>query len=160
MGFEYFYGFIGGDTSQWQPNLFRNTTAIYPFQNNPSWNLTTAMADDAIQYMKQLKEIAPGKPFLVYYVPGGGTHLITRLPNGSRRSVTCIFRSGLEQGARSNFRKPEKAWHHAAEGQTNGMAENAPRMGYAQSRREKYFLSSRQMCLLRTWHIQIMRSDA
>jgi arylsulfatase A-like enzyme len=73
MGFDYFYGFVGGDTSQWQPNLFRNTTAIYPFQGNPGWNLTTAMADDAIQYMKQLKEIAPDKPFLVYYVPGG-TH--------------------------------------------------------------------------------------
>jgi arylsulfatase len=73
MGFDYFYGFVGGDTSQWQPNLFRNTTAIYPFQGHPGWNLTTAMADDAIQYMKQLKEIAPGKPFLVYYVPGG-TH--------------------------------------------------------------------------------------
>ena len=73
MGFDYFYGFVGGDTSQWQPNLFRNTTAIYPFQGNPGWNLTTAMADDAIQYMKQLKEIAPDKPFFVYYVPGG-TH--------------------------------------------------------------------------------------
>ena len=35
MGFEYFYGFVGGDTSQWQPNLFRNTTAIYPFAGNP-----------------------------------------------------------------------------------------------------------------------------
>ena len=73
MGFEYFYGFVGGDASQWQPNLFRNMTAIYPFQGNSSWNLTTAMADDAIQYMKQLKAIAPDKPFFVYYVPGG-TH--------------------------------------------------------------------------------------
>jgi arylsulfatase len=73
MGFDFFYGFVGGDTSQWQPNLFRNTTAIYPFQGNPSWNLTTAMADEAIQYMKELKEVAPGKPWLVYYVPGG-TH--------------------------------------------------------------------------------------
>ena len=73
MGFEYFYGFVGGDASQWQPNLFRNTTAIYPFQGKPGWNLTTAMADEAIQYMKELKEIAPDKPFLVYYVPGG-TH--------------------------------------------------------------------------------------
>ena len=73
MGFEYFYGFVGGDASQWQPNLFRNTTAIFPFQDNPGWNLTTAMADEAIQYMKGLKEIAPGKPWLVYYVPGG-TH--------------------------------------------------------------------------------------
>ena len=73
MGFEYFYGFVGGDTSQWQPNLFRNTTAIFPFQGNPGWNLTTAMADEAIHYMRELKEVAPDKPFLVYYVPGG-TH--------------------------------------------------------------------------------------
>ncbi len=42
MGFEYFYGFMGGDTNQWQPaNLVRNTTPIYPFLNNPSYNLTT-----------------------------------------------------------------------------------------------------------------------
>ena len=73
MGFDYFYGFVGGDTSQWQPNLFRNTTAIYPFEGNPGWNLTNAMADDAIQHMKELKALAPDKPFFVYYVPGG-TH--------------------------------------------------------------------------------------
>jgi arylsulfatase A-like enzyme len=72
-GFDYFYGFVGGDTSQWQPNLFRNTTAIYPFEGNPGWNLETAMADDAIGYMKRMKETAPDKPFFVYYVPGG-TH--------------------------------------------------------------------------------------
>lgn len=73
MGFDYFYGFVGGDASQWQPNLFRNTTAIYPFEGNPKWNLETAMADEAIQHIKQLSEIAPGKPWLVYYVPGA-TH--------------------------------------------------------------------------------------
>ncbi|MBN9020326.1 MAG: arylsulfatase [Rhizobiales bacterium] len=73
MGFDYFYGFVGGDASQWQPNLFRNTTAIYPFEGNPGWNLETAMADEAIQHVKQLKEIAPGKPWFVYYVPGA-TH--------------------------------------------------------------------------------------
>jgi arylsulfatase A-like enzyme len=73
MGFDYFYGFVGGDASQWQPNLFRNTTAIYPFLNNPGWNLETVMADEAIQYIKQLKEVAPDKPFFVYYVPGA-TH--------------------------------------------------------------------------------------
>ena len=50
MGFEYFYGFVGGDANQWQPNLFRNTTQIYPFLGKPpgTWNLVTAMADDAI----------------------------------------------------------------------------------------------------------------
>jgi arylsulfatase len=73
MGFDYFYGFVGGDASQWQPNLFRNTTPIYPFEGKPAgaWNLTTEMANEAIQYMKRLKEVAPGKPFFVYYVPGG-----------------------------------------------------------------------------------------
>lgn len=73
MGFEYFYGFVGGDASQWQPNLFRNTTAIYPYINNPKWNLTTAMADDAIQWLTQLNDINPQMPFFVQYVPGG-TH--------------------------------------------------------------------------------------
>src|SRR5262245_1565732 len=73
MGFEYFYGFVGGDTSQWQPNLFRNTTAIYPYVGHPSWNLTTAMADDAIHWLNQLKDIDPSLPFFLYYVPGG-TH--------------------------------------------------------------------------------------
>ena len=73
MGFEYFYGFIGGDTSQWQPNLFRNTTAIYPYVGHPEWNLTTAMADDAIHWLNQLNDINPSLPFLLYYCPGG-TH--------------------------------------------------------------------------------------
>jgi arylsulfatase len=73
LGFEYFYGFVGGDTSQWTPNLFRNTTPIEPYLGNPGWNLITAMADDAIGYINQLNAIAPDKPFFVYYVPGA-TH--------------------------------------------------------------------------------------
>lgn len=75
MGFEYFFGFVGGDTSQWQPNLFRNTTQIYPFEGKPpgTWNLTTAMADDAITYLNRMNALNPEQPFFVYYVPGG-TH--------------------------------------------------------------------------------------
>jgi len=73
MGFEYFYGFVGGDASQWEPNLFRNTTAIYPYVDNPGWNLTTAMADDAIHWLNQLNDINPDIPFFVNYTPGG-TH--------------------------------------------------------------------------------------
>ena len=73
MGFEYFYGFVGGDTSQWEPNLFRNTTQIYPFQGKPGWNLTTAMADEAITYINRINALDPEQPFFVYYVPGG-TH--------------------------------------------------------------------------------------
>ena len=73
MGFDRFYGFMGGDTSQWQPNLFSGTTPIYPFEGNPGYNLITAMADEAILHMTEIKEIAPEKPFFVYYCPGG-TH--------------------------------------------------------------------------------------
>ncbi|QDF38622.1 arylsulfatase [Bradyrhizobium symbiodeficiens] len=75
MGFEYFYGFIGGDANQWQPNLFRNTTQIYPFQGKPpgTWNLVTAMADDAIDYMTRMHQIQPEKPILIKYAPGA-TH--------------------------------------------------------------------------------------
>ncbi len=73
QGFDYFYGFVGGDANQWQPNLFRNTTQIYPFQGKPEWNLVTGMADDAIDYMTEINQIDPSKPFFVYYVPGA-TH--------------------------------------------------------------------------------------
>ncbi len=73
MGFDYFYGFVGGDTSQWEPNLFQQTTQIYPYVGKPGWNLTTAQADDAVSWLNNLNQIDPSKPFFCYYVPGG-TH--------------------------------------------------------------------------------------
>ena len=73
MGFEYFYGFVGGDANQWQPNLFRNTTQIYPFEGKPGWNLVTGMADDAIDYLNRVNQTMPSKPFFVKYAPGA-TH--------------------------------------------------------------------------------------
>jgi arylsulfatase len=74
MGFEYFYGFVGGDANQWQPNLFRNTTQIYPFRGQEGkWNLITGMADDAIDYMTRMHQIDPSKPLFIKYAPGA-TH--------------------------------------------------------------------------------------
>jgi arylsulfatase len=70
MGFDYFYGFVGGDANQWQPNLFRNTTPIYPYVGHPGWNLITAQADDAIEYLRRITAINSEQPFFVYYVPG------------------------------------------------------------------------------------------
>ncbi|MGD0932608.1 MAG: arylsulfatase [Candidatus Korobacteraceae bacterium] len=71
MGFQYFYGFLGGETDQWTPYLFRNTTAVYPWVGKKGYNLTTDLADDAIKYLRDLNASAPDKPFFVYYVPGG-----------------------------------------------------------------------------------------
>jgi len=75
MGFEYFYGFVGGDANQWEPNLFRNTTQIYPFLGKPpgTWNLVTAMADDAVDWMTRMHQTDPSKPILIKYAPGA-TH--------------------------------------------------------------------------------------
>jgi arylsulfatase len=74
MGFSHFYGFMGGDADQWAPgSLFRDTTHIEPFIGHPQWNLITAMADDAIQWLNELNDVNPDMPFLLYYAPGG-TH--------------------------------------------------------------------------------------
>jgi arylsulfatase len=71
MGFEYFYGFMGGETDQWTPFLFQDHTQIFPWIGKPGYNLTTDMADEAIAHMRGLNAAAPDQPFFVYYVPGG-----------------------------------------------------------------------------------------
>jgi arylsulfatase len=71
MGFQYFYGFMGGESDQWQPFLFRDHTQIFPWIGKPGYNLTTDMADEAIKHIKGLNATAPDQPFFVYYVPGG-----------------------------------------------------------------------------------------
>jgi len=73
MGFQYFYGFPGGETDQWTPYLYRNTTPVFPWIDRKDYNLTTDLADDAISYISSLNAAAPENPFFVYYVPGG-TH--------------------------------------------------------------------------------------
>jgi arylsulfatase A-like enzyme len=93
MGFEYFYGFVGGDTSQWQPNLYRNTTPIAPYEGNPKWNLVTAMADDAIGHIKMLNQTKPDKPFFVYYVPGA-----THAPHHPTKEWVAKFKGKFDHG--------------------------------------------------------------
>jgi len=74
LGYDYFYGFVGGDTSQWQPgNLFRNTTPIHPYNGKPGWNLITAMADDCIEYINDQTATNPKRPWFIHYAPGA-TH--------------------------------------------------------------------------------------
>jgi len=71
MGFQYFYGFMGGETDQWEPYLFQDHTQIFPWIGKPGYNLTTDMADEAIKHMRGLNAASPDQPFFVYYVPGG-----------------------------------------------------------------------------------------
>ena len=132
MGFEYFYGFMGGDASQWQPNLYRNTTAIYPFEGNPGWNLTTAMADEAIQYMRgyQVRCAREALPRLLRprrYARAASSDAGVDREDQRHEAL----RRGLEQAARDHLRQPEATGHHAGGRQTNALAEGTARVGLA-----------------------------
>jgi len=93
MGFQYFYGFMGGETDQWTPYLFRNTSQVFPWVGKPGYNLTTDMADDAINYMSSLNAAAPDKPFFVYYVPGG-----THSPHQPKKEWIDKFKGKFDMG--------------------------------------------------------------
>jgi arylsulfatase A-like enzyme len=93
MGFEYFYGFMGGETDQWTPYLFRDQTQIFPWIGKPGYNLVTDMADDAIDHIKKLNASAPDKPFFVYYVPGA-----THAPHQPKADWVEKFKGKFDMG--------------------------------------------------------------
>lgn len=68
-GFEYFYGFIAGETSQYEPRLYENTNPVEP-PHSETYHLTEDMADKAIGWMKKHRAFSPDKPFLMYWAPG------------------------------------------------------------------------------------------
>lgn len=71
LGFDYFYGFIGGSANQWHPDLVRGTDRVSaPDDNRPDSVLDRFLADDAIHWIHEQKASAPEKPFFVYYAPG------------------------------------------------------------------------------------------
>ncbi len=69
LGFEQFFGFIGGDTSQFTPAIFDGTKPVEP-PNTEDYHLDEDMADRAINYIREQHALAPEKPFFVYYAPG------------------------------------------------------------------------------------------
>ncbi len=73
LGFERFYGFLGGDTSQYEPALYDQTTPVEPYLGRDDYHLTEDLADKAIEWIRTQKTSAPDKPFFVYFAPGA-TH--------------------------------------------------------------------------------------
>lgn len=73
-GFEYFYGFIGGENNQWDPALYEGTTPVEPPATpEEGYHLTEDLADHAISWVRQQKALMPDKPFFMYFAPGA-TH--------------------------------------------------------------------------------------
>jgi arylsulfatase len=94
LGFDVFYGFMGGETSQWEPgNLYRNTTRILPFEGRPGWNLTTAMAEEAIAHIRLLTEVTPNRPWFIHYAPGGA-----HAPHHPTSEWIARFRGQFDEG--------------------------------------------------------------
>jgi len=71
-GFDKFYGFIGGETNQWDPVIFDGVTKV-PKKEDPDYHFTTDMTNEAIKWVKFQKAMTPDKPFMVYYATGA-TH--------------------------------------------------------------------------------------
>ena len=79
-GFEYFYGFIGGEANQWYPALYEGTIPVEPDRTpEEGYHLTEDLADKAIKWVRQQKALMPDKPFFAYFAPGA-THAPHHVP--------------------------------------------------------------------------------
>jgi arylsulfatase len=92
LGFEYFYGFIGGDTDQWHPALFDGTKPIEA-PNDPKYHLDADLADHAIAWIQQQHALAPNKPFFAYYAPG-----LCHAPHHAPKEWIAKFKGQFDQG--------------------------------------------------------------
>jgi arylsulfatase len=70
-GFQHFYGFLGGETSQWEPALINDFTPVQP-HHDENYHLSKDLADNAVGWLQNQQAFAADKPFLMYFAPGAG----------------------------------------------------------------------------------------
>jgi len=93
LGFNYFYGFIGGDTDQWRPAVFEGTKPIEPYVGKPDYILDVDLADRAIDWIRMQKSVAPQKPFFAYYATG-----TAHAPHHAPKEWIAKFKGKFDQG--------------------------------------------------------------
>jgi arylsulfatase len=93
LGFEYFYGFIGGDSDQWHPALYENTKPIEPYLGDPTYILDRDLADKAITWMRMQHALAPNKPWLLYYATG-----TAHAPHHAPKDWIAKYKGQFDQG--------------------------------------------------------------
>ena len=112
-GMERFYGFLGGETNQWYPDLVHDNHYVdQPYGPEEGYHLTTDLVDHAIQFIGDAKVVAPEKPFFMYFSPGA-THAPAPCAEGVDREVQGQVRHGLRALPRARVREPEAARRHA-----------------------------------------------
>ncbi len=93
-GFEYFYGFIGGETNQYDPALYDGTTAVDPPKTAAEgYHLTEDLADKAISWVREQKALMPDKPFFMYFAPGA-----THAPHHVPKEWSDKYKGAFDQG--------------------------------------------------------------
>ncbi len=93
-GFEYFYGFIGGEANQWYPSLYEGTTPVEPKKTpEQGYHLMEDMTDKALRWIGQQKALAPDKPFFIYFAPGA-----THAPHHVPQSWADKYQGKFDQG--------------------------------------------------------------
>jgi arylsulfatase len=96
-GFEYFYGFIGGETNQYAPGIYDGTTPVEPDRTpEEGYHFTEDMTDRAIDWVRQQKALMPDKPFLMYYAPGA-THAPHHVPEEWTAKYKGKFDGGWDE---------------------------------------------------------------
>ena len=107
-GFEYFYGFIGGDTHQYYPALYDGTTPIEPEKTpEEGYHFTEDMTTKAIKWVRQQKSLMPDKPFFVYYAPGA-THAPHHVPASWADKYKGRFDQGWDKVREETFARQKK----------------------------------------------------
>jgi arylsulfatase len=102
-GFEYFYGFIGGENNQWDPALYEGTTPIEPPATpEEGYHLTEDLADRAVNWIRQQKALMPDKPFFVYFSPGA-THAPHHVPKEWADKYKGKFSQGWDKLREETF---------------------------------------------------------
>lgn len=110
-GFEYFYGFLGGEASHYQPNLVRNTTYVAPPRTpEQGYHLTEDLADDAISWMRKHKVYDPDKPFFMYWA-SGAVHSPLHVPQEYIDKYKGKFDDGWDNYRERTFKRAkEMGW--------------------------------------------------
>jgi arylsulfatase A-like enzyme len=107
-GFERFYGFIGGETSQYTVPLYDGTTPIQQDRTGEEgYHLTEDLADKTIDYIRQQKSIAPDKPFFIYFAPGA-THAPHHVPKDWVAKYKGKFDQGWDKIREETFGRQKK----------------------------------------------------
>ena len=133
LGFEYFYGFIGGDTNQWAPALFEGTKPIEPPHDDTDYHFDEDMADKAIARIRLLHAMAPDKPWLRVLRARHRPRAAPRA-QGMDRQVQGPVRPGLGQAARGDVRAAEADGHHPRQHEADAAPEGNPGVGLARRR--------------------------